>query len=52
MKVQIKRIESSLPLPEFETEGAAGFDLIARKDVVVHEHTPALITCQYNRQSP
>lgn len=30
MKVRIKRIDKSLPLPEYKTAGAAGFDFTAR----------------------
>lgn len=35
MKVKIKRIDTSLPLPVYETEGSVGFDLIARESVTV-----------------
>ena len=31
MKVNITRIDESLPLPEYKTEGAVGFDLYARR---------------------
>lgn len=31
MKVKIKRIDESLPLPVYETEGAVGFDIRARE---------------------
>lgn len=41
--IVIKRVDKSLPLPKFETGGSVGFDLIARKDVLVHHHRPALI---------
>lgn len=34
-KVRIKRIDKSLPLPEYKTAGAAGFDLAARERVVI-----------------
>ncbi|KKQ56704.1 MAG: Deoxyuridine 5'-triphosphate nucleotidohydrolase Dut [Parcubacteria group bacterium GW2011_GWA2_38_13] len=30
MKVRIKRIDTSLPLPEYQTSGAVAFDLYAR----------------------
>lgn len=42
-KIKIKRIDKSIPLPQFETGGSVGFDLIARQDVVVHHHRPSLI---------
>lgn len=32
MKVKIKRIDESLPLPVYETDGAVGFDIMARED--------------------
>ena len=35
MKVKIKRIDKSLPLPVYETDGAVGFDIIAREDAVI-----------------
>ena len=35
MKIKIKRFDTSLPLPEYKTKGAAGFDLYARKKVVI-----------------
>ncbi|MBD3360757.1 dUTP diphosphatase [Candidatus Peregrinibacteria bacterium] len=31
MKVKIKRIDKSIPLPFYETDGAVGFDIIARE---------------------
>lgn len=35
MKVRIKRIDKSLPLPEYKTKGAAGFDLAVRISAVI-----------------
>ena len=35
LKVAIHRIDPSVPLPKYETGGAAGFDLSARHDLVV-----------------
>jgi len=35
MKVKIKRIDKSIPLPVYETQGAVGFDISAREDFVV-----------------
>ena len=35
MKINIKRIDKSLPLPGYKTAGAAAFDLYAREDMVV-----------------
>lgn len=35
MRVRIKRIDKSLPLPEYKTEGAACFDFMARIMVTI-----------------
>lgn len=35
LQVVIKRFDDELPLPEYETDGAAAFDLYARKDVTI-----------------
>jgi len=35
MKVQIKRIDKSLPLPQYQTLGSAAFDMYSRTDEVV-----------------
>src|SRR3989338_4739876 len=35
MKVRIKRIDKSLPLPEYKTAGAAAFDLASRVSVTI-----------------
>lgn len=35
MKVKIKRVDKSLPLPKYETDGSVGFDLIARTETVI-----------------
>jgi len=35
MKVRIKRLDPTLPLPRYETQGAVGFDLITREDTVI-----------------
>lgn len=43
MKVKIKRIDTGLPLPIYETSGAVGFDLMAREDTVIEPHTIGLI---------
>ena len=33
VKIIIKRVDASLPLPEYKTKGAAAFDLYAREDI-------------------
>ncbi len=35
MKVEVHRIDKTLPLPRYETAGAAAFDLLARVETVV-----------------
>lgn len=35
MEIRIKRVDKTLPLPEYKTSGAAAFDLCARETVTV-----------------
>jgi len=35
MKIRIKRLDKNIPLPDFKTADAAGFDLSAREEVVI-----------------
>ena len=43
MKVKIKRIDAELPLPKYETAGAAGFDFLAREDKAVQPKEIVLV---------
>ncbi len=43
MNVRIKRIDSNLPLPAYETAGSVGFDLLARLETTVHPGSIELI---------
>ncbi len=43
MKVRIKRIDKSLPLPVYETGGSVGFDLLAREDTEIQPDSIELI---------
>lgn len=43
MKVKIKRIDPSLPLPKYETNGSVGFDFLAREDTTIESHSIGLI---------
>lgn len=43
MEVRIQRIDSSLPLPRYESAGAVGFDLITRETTVIQPGEIALI---------
>jgi len=35
MKIKIKRFDKSLPMPEYKTVGAAGFDLYSRQEITI-----------------
>ncbi len=35
MNVKIKRIDKTLPLPVYETDGSVGFDIIASSDITI-----------------
>ena len=52
MRVKIKRIDKSLPLPVYETQGAVGFDLFARYEVVIHPKAIELIPANVVVQVP
>ncbi|HEV7424529.1 MAG TPA: dUTP diphosphatase [Candidatus Paceibacterota bacterium] len=39
MKIKIKRIDKTLPLPEYQTKGAVAFDLYSRIDLVISPKT-------------
>ncbi|HLD07514.1 MAG TPA: dUTP diphosphatase [Candidatus Peribacterales bacterium] len=43
MKVAITRIDKSLPLPRYESNGATGFDLITRETTIVEPGKIALV---------
>lgn len=43
MKIRIKRIDPSLPLPQYETEGSVGFDILARECVTIPSGTIELV---------
>lgn len=38
MKVKIKQIDKSLPLPKYESAGAVAFDVVAREDTMIPSH--------------
>ncbi|MBU0546297.1 dUTP diphosphatase [Patescibacteria group bacterium] len=38
MKLKIKRIDHTLPLPEYKTQGAVAFDLYAREKAIISAH--------------
>lgn len=43
MKVKIKRIDKSLPLPQYETKGSVGLDLITRIDTTIEPEKIGLV---------
>jgi len=43
LTVRIRRLDPSVPLPRYQTSGAAGFDLTASADVTVEPGTIALV---------
>jgi len=43
MKVRIKRIDASLDLPKYETDGSVGFDFLAREDTKIAPQSVAVI---------
>lgn len=43
MKVKIKRIDKSLPLPVYQTSGSVGFDIYSREDMEIQPRETALI---------
>ena len=43
MKVSIQRIDSSLPLPSYQTAGAAAFDFVTRETTIVAPRSIGLI---------
>jgi dUTP pyrophosphatase len=43
MKVKIKRIDKSLPLPVYETGGSVGFDFLAREDTEIRPDEISII---------
>ena len=43
VRVRIRRLHDHVPLPQYHTGGAAGFDLAASEDVTVDPHAIALV---------
>ncbi|TSC84325.1 MAG: dUTP pyrophosphatase [Parcubacteria group bacterium Gr01-1014_13] len=52
MQVKIKRIDTSLPLPEYQTSGAVAFDLYSRQDLTIAPKTIALIPTNLIVETP
>lgn len=43
MKVKIKRIDKSLPLPQYQTPGSVAFDIYSREDAVVESRAVKIL---------
>lgn len=52
MKVTIKRFDTSLPLPEYKTDGAAAFDLYAREETRIPARSVVLVPLNIALQLP
>ena len=52
MKIQIKRFDQTLPLPEYKTPGAAAFDLVARLEVTIAPQQVVLVPLNVALQLP
>lgn len=50
--VKIKRVDQSLPLPKYETNGSVGFDFIAREDMIIPSRKIARIPANVIVQVP
>lgn len=51
-KIKIKRFDRELPLPEYKTKGAAGFDLTARKTVVIEPNSVGYVLLNVAVETP
>lgn len=52
MKVNIKRIDKTLPLPKYETAGSVGFDLICRESAEIPPQSIVLIAANVIVETP
>jgi dUTP pyrophosphatase len=52
MKIKIKRFDKSLPLPNYQTKGAAAFDLYARQEIIIPPHETSMIPLNIALQLP
>ena len=51
-RVKIKRFDKELPLPEYKTTGAAGFDLHARETITIQPRTVGYIPLNVAVETP
>ena len=52
MKINIKRIDKTLPLPKYETAGSVGFDLICRESAEIAPQSIVLIPANVIVETP
>jgi dUTP pyrophosphatase len=52
MKIKIKRIDSSLPLPAYHTSGSVAFDIYARKETSIESKELQLIPSNLIIEAP
>ncbi len=52
MKVKIKRVDKSLPLPKYETDGSVGFDLLCRESAEIAPQSIVLIPANVIVETP
>ncbi len=52
MKIKIKRFDTSLPLPSYQTQGAAAFDLYAREKKTILAHKSDMVPLNVALQLP
>ena len=52
MQILIKRFDTTLPLPEYKTAGAAALDLIARTSVTIESHQVGYVPMNIALQLP
>ncbi len=50
--IRVKRFDKSLPLPEYKTKGAAGFDLTARETTIIKPSTVGYIPLNIAVETP
>jgi dUTP pyrophosphatase len=52
MKIEIKRIDNTLPLPKYETSGSVAFDLYSRIDMTIKPFTPTIMPTNFIIKTP
>ena len=52
MEIPIRRFDKSLPLPEYKTSGAAGFDLAARERMIIQPQTISYVPLNVALEPP